>query len=233
MVTVAARLADLTSEMMLTPAAVTAVDRLSPQFLAVTLESDRFRRNAWSPGAKLQFRPVRGTMSLRTYTPVHRDADKGSTRLIAFTHGDGPGSSWFRNVQIGDTCEVFGPRKSIDLTAVAGRAVFIGDESGVGLACALHALGTVVSYVFEAADPAELTEVLAGQGLNGVTVVARGHGPLLTAARAAAGTDPFDLVVTGDAQTVHALRRDSREWPQPPSRVHGKAYWAAGRTGLD
>jgi ferric-chelate reductase (NADPH) len=45
--------------------------------------------------------------------------------------------------------------------------------------------------------------------------------------------DVFDLVVTGDAGTVHNLRRDSRGWPYGPRRVIGKAYWAPGRTGLD
>jgi ferric-chelate reductase (NADPH) len=58
---------------------------------------------------------------------------------------------------------------------------------------------------------------------------------LLEGARQAADAtaDAFDLLVTGDAGTVHNLRRDSRRWPQPPRRVTGKAYWAPGRTGLD
>jgi ferric-chelate reductase (NADPH) len=50
---------------------------------------------------------------------------------------------------------------------------------------------------------------------------------------AGAAADAFDLVVTGDAATVHGVRRDSRQWPRTPRRVTGKAYRATGRTGLD
>jgi ferric-chelate reductase (NADPH) len=40
-------------------------------------------------------------------------------------------------------------------------------------------------------------------------------------------------VVTGNAATVHAIRRDSRDWPRRPGEIKGKAYWAEGRAGLD
>ena len=75
------------------------------------------------------------------------------------------------------------------------------------------------------------------QFADGCQVVARtpDRSELLEhARRSAEGTaDVFDLVVTGDAGTVHSLRRDSRGWPHGPRRVVGKAYWAPGRTGLD
>jgi ferric-chelate reductase (NADPH) len=87
-----------------------------------------------------------------------------------------------------------------------------------------------VSHVFEARDPAVLTEVLAGLGINAQVVEKTAdRAELLSLARETAGS----LVVTGDAATVHAVRRDSRTWPHPPRDVKGKAYWAEGRTGLD
>jgi NADPH-dependent ferric siderophore reductase len=230
------RLADLASGAMLDTATVTGIRRLSPDFVWVELSAEAFRKATWVPGAKLQLRPRRGSMSLRTYTPVAWDAARGATELIAFTHGDGPASQWFGDVAVGQAAEVFGPRRSIDLRHPDGGVVFVGDESSVALACALRTVTEHVSHVFEARDPAGLVGVLAGLGLaERVAVVAKtaDRAELLGRARDAAAEAPYTLVVTGDAATVHAGRRASRGWPRTPVQVKGKAYWAEGRTGLD
>lgn len=225
------RLADLASGVMLTSAQVTGISHLSAQFMRLELQNDAFREASWTPGAKLQFRPARGTLGLRTYTPIDWDKTRGVTRLIAFTHGEGPAANWLRTVTVGDGCEVFGPRRSIDLRGLSGRVTFVGDESSVGLACALRTVTSDARYVFEAADPGELAAVLTDLGFTGqCTVVEREK--LLQEARVPA-TAPFDLVISGDAATVHAVRRDIRQWPQRPKSIKAKAYWAKGRTGLD
>jgi NADPH-dependent ferric siderophore reductase len=232
----AERLVDFASGAMLDTARVTGLSRLSPEFMRVDLSAEKFRTATWVPGAKLQFRPRRGSMSLRTYTPVSWDTNRGVTELIAFTHGDGPGAQWLRRVTIGDTCEVFGPRRSLDLRDPASPIVFIGDESSVALACALQTVTSDVSHVFEARDPATLTGVLAGLGITErVAVVAKTPDRIELLRRASEGAAGASctLVVTGDAATVHAVRRDSRGWPRKPGQVKGKAYWAEGRTGLD
>ncbi|WP_328457641.1 siderophore-interacting protein [Amycolatopsis sp. NBC_00438] len=225
------RLADLAGGMMLDTARVTGVSRLPADFVRVELAAEAFRKATWVPGAKLQFRPRRGTLGLRTYTPISWDAERGVTELLGFTHGDGPAARWLRQVAAGDTCEVFGPRRSLDLSAPHGSVVFVGDESSVALACALRTVTGDVTHVFEARDPAGLTEVLAGLGIDAQVVgKTADRAELLSRARTAG---PGRLVVTGDAATVHAVRRDSRTWPHAPGTVTGKAYWAEGRTGLD
>ena len=231
-------LADLASSAVLRTARVGNVIRPTPDFVRVELQADAFRGTDWTPGAKLQMRPRRGTLLFRTYTPTRWDPDRGVTELVAFTHGEGPGADWFRSVTVGDVCEVFGPRRSIELSRLSGPVVFVGDESSVGLACALRAVTSRVSYVFEASDPDGLRKVLGDLRIaEGCTVVARtsDRSELVERARRAADAtaDSFDLVVTGDAGTVHGLRRVSRQWPHTPRRVTGKAYWAPGRTGLD
>jgi ferric-chelate reductase (NADPH) len=230
-------LADLASNAMLRTTRVTNVNHLTPEFVQVELQADAFRGGAWTPGAKLQMRPRRGTLLFRTYTPTRWDPDRGVTELIGFTHGEGPAADWFRHVAVDDVCEVFGPRKSIELNRLSERVVFVGDESSVGLACALRTITSRVSYVFEAAEPAALRKALSDLQFAGCQVVARApeRSEVLGHARqtAAATAGVFDLVVTGDAGTVHSVRRDSRHWPQTPRRVVGKAYWAPGRTGLD
>jgi ferric-chelate reductase (NADPH) len=231
-------LADLASTALLRSARVTKLNHLTPEFVQVELQAEAFRGGAWAPGAKLQMRPRRGTLLFRTYTPTRWDPDRGVTELIAFTHGEGPAADWFRQVAVDDVCEVLGPRKSIELNRLSERVVFVGDESSVGLACALRTVTSRVSYVFEATDPAALRKALSDlQFAGGCEVVARTpeRSELLGHARqsADAAADVFDLVVTGDAGAVHSLRRDSRRWPHAPRRVIGKAYWAKGRTGLD
>ncbi len=233
------RLADLASGRLLDQALVIGKTPLSDRFVRVELRSERFRSASWTPGAKIQMRPERGTLAMRTYTPTVWDTAEGTTALIAFTHGDGPASAWFERAATGDVCELFGPRRSLDLSGTAAKVVFVGDESSVGLAGALHTTKTEgVTHILEADAPAELTTVLTALGITqNVTVVSKtpGREELLSAARDAAGADeaPYDLVVTGDAATVHLTRRAAREWHPRPARVLGKAYWAEGRTGLD
>jgi ferric-chelate reductase (NADPH) len=231
-------LADLASNALLRTTQVTNVVQLNQEFVRIEIRSDAFRGAAWSPGAELQLRPRRGTLLFRTYTPISWDRDRGATELIAFTHGEGPAADWFRQVKVDDGCEVLGPRKSIELSRLTVPVVFVGDESSVGLACALRTLNSHVIYVFEAADPDGLRKVLSELTFGDDTdVVAKtpDRSELLGHARRAADASgaAYELVVTGDAGTVHTLRRDSRQWQQRPRRVVGKAYWAPGRTGLD
>jgi ferric-chelate reductase (NADPH) len=237
MAKMAGLLADLASDAMLKSARVTDISRFSSRFLTVELQAEAFRSVTWTPGAKLQFRPRRGTLGMRTYTPIEWDDALGVTRLIAFTHGDGPAADWFRRVAVGDTCEVLGPRRSIDLRGLTGPVVFVGDESSVGLACALRTVTSDVRHVFEATDPTELTALLTELGFAEKCVVSRSDDRALLIRRAQdiAGEsgEPFDLLLSGDAATIHLVRRNARGWPHGPRSTKAKAYWARGRTGLD
>lgn len=232
----ATRLADLAGDALLSVSEVEHVERIAPDLVRVGLRSEAFRGARWTPGAKIQMRPRRGALQLRTYTPVRWDADDGRTELVAFTHGDGPASAWFDRVRPDDPCELLGPRRSIDLPALTGPVVAVGDESSVALACALRTVHPDAVTVFEAADPDALSAALPGLGLGTAVVVRRtaDRAALIENARAAvAGTPGGDLLVTGDAATLHTLRRTARQWEVPPRRVTGRAYWAAGRAGLD
>jgi len=227
------RLADVAVAALLSQATVVRVDRLSAHFLRVGLAAPAFRRTESAPGGKLQLRPRPGNLTFRTYTPTRWDSEQGETEIVAYTHGDGPAADWFREVAVGDPCSVFGPRKSIDLATATGRVVFLGDETSIGLACALRTVNPEVTHVFEARDPVETTAVLDRLGLAGDSTVVADRPALLERAARLSGDTPYDLVVTGDAATVHAVRRAVRDWSVPPRSVKGKAYWAEGRTGLD
>lgn len=233
MPTLSERLVDFAGSAFLHTADVTVAEPCAPGFIRVELRADAFRGADWVPGAKVQIRTQRGTLKLRTYTPIRWDGD--TTEFIACTHADGPAAAWFRNVAAGVSCDVLGPRKSMDLRGLK-RVVFVGDESSIALAIALSGVTSRVKHIFEASDPRAVSAMLTSRGLaQSSIVVARtaGSQPLLAHARAAVPNEPFDLVVTGNARTVHQVRRDARNWPRLPGEIKGKAYWAEGRTGLD
>ena len=233
------RLADTALGIFLTTGRVTAVERPTANFTRVDLAADGFRSASWVPGNKLQLRPQSGTFGLRTYTPTPWDPTVGTTSILAYAHGEGPGAEWFRTVASGDPCEVFGPRRSLDLGGLAHPTLFVGDETSIGLAVALAATspGLGVTHVLEAHDVAETREVLSWVGLE-ATVVAKADGTaaLLEAVEGAVagyGASGYDVVLSGDAATVAAVRRRLRDLDRPPTASRVKAYWAEGRTGLD
>lgn len=229
--------ADRASSLFLRSATVSGVRRVSDRFLEIDLEAESFVGASWVPGQKLQIRPAKGSFATRTYTPIRWDEVTGATRIVAFTHGDGPGARWCRSAQVGQECEVFGPRKSIDLTELSGPVVFAGDETSVGLALALGTVPRIspVRHLFESTAPDELTEVLRGTGLlETATVLTKSEGGFLAELRELVpASDPFDLVLTGDTATIAAVRRDVKTWARKPSTTKAKGYWAEGRTGLD
>lgn len=232
-------LSDLISDVVFTPVHVVEAERISSRFTRVRLAGRAFERGNWTPGAKLQLRTQPGTMTLRTYTPVapFDSSTKTSADLIAYHHGDGPGAHWFDRASTGLQCEVFGPSRSLDLSDSNGEALFIGDETSVALAMALRNVNPGSRLVFEATAPKELSSLLSGLGLStDVEVVEKSdhRGGLLEHARetVVAYGGQFDIVVSGDAATVNAVRRATRHWTETKPRIKARAYWARGRTGL-
>jgi NADPH-dependent ferric siderophore reductase len=230
------------------PARVAAVETLSPHFRLVDLEGEALRNVAWRAGQKVQVSMGSG-MIARTYTPMSWDAGNGRTRLLTFAHGDGPGSRWARDLSEGDTCQFFGPRRSLDLSSpnLAGPSlagleqpvVLFGDETSFGLAAALRecpqAHGAI--HVFEISDVAESRPVLEAIGLGQATLIERIAGD---AHLAAAETEVLHLaaramhfVLTGKASSIQRVSRALKAAGVGSSRVKTKAYWAQGKIGLD
>ncbi|MBA0047320.1 siderophore-interacting protein [Mycobacteroides sp. LB1] len=237
MTPLASRLSDLVSDVLFTTARISEVSELSTCFVKVRLASEAFRRTQWIPGDKLQIRPQRGSLRMRAYTPINWDRRAGSTDLIAFRHGDGPGARWFEDAAVGTDCDVFGPSRSLDLSDVAPSAVFVGDETSVALAHALHSVNPADRYLYETTDPSALMAVLTALGLaENVKVMDKSdnHDALLQLIIESVQSpgEPSDLIVSGDAATVSAVRRGARRWGDYRPQIKARAYWAHGRTGL-
>lgn len=219
------------------PARIAEVETLSPRFRSIELEGDALKGVAWTIGQKIQVAMGTG-LSARTYTPMWWDPEKGRTRLLAFAHGNGPGSRWVGGLRQGDICWFFGPRRSLDLSARKAPTVLFGDETSFGVASALHGgpqLDGAV-YVFEASDATEADSVLAAIGLGSATLIVRSaddaHLPAVEAEllRFAASSH---FVLTGKASSIQRTSRALKAAGVAASRMSTKAYWAPGKTGLD
>jgi NADPH-dependent ferric siderophore reductase len=237
MVSGKAWLGSMFGRFMFREARVAEVTDLSPRFRRLVLTGGALRDTSWTPGDKLQlFLPGTG---MRTYTPMTWDAERGVTELLVYVHGESPGVSWGRKVVAGDSCQLFGPRRSIDAGAIEGDCVLFGDETSFAVAYALRrARRGPLACLFEVSRPGESAEVLRALGLEGAETVGRmaddAHVPVLFDHLRAMlrGRATAQLVMTGKAQSIQALRARLRaEGLSRSGKV--KAYWSEGNTGLD
>lgn len=214
------------------PARVVEIENIGPYRL-VTLGGDALRNASWTAGDKIQIQL--GGWVQRTYTPLDWDADNGRLRILIFLHADGPGTQWARALRQGDSCVVFGPRKSVRLAEPQPSLIFFGDETSVGLAAAL----TPAEILLEMNAPAASAGVLAMLGLQHAQLCARhrddahiaGLGNQLLAMLQA--QPEAEIVLTGKASTIQHLARLLRRQPGPAALRHSKAYWATGKSGMD
>ena len=220
-------------------ATVTAVSEPGPHFRAFTLSGDALRGVTFGPGDKVQF--FIGDDGMRTYTPVRWDSARGTADFLAYLHGTTPGARWARELREGDACQLFGPRSSLPLTEYTGPVLLVGDETSLAVAQSLAlARGgdPGLAFLFEVSSASEVGALLPSLGLDAATVIERrpgaAHlGELADAIAARLRSHPSSrLVMTGQAQSIQALRAQLGERGQKPSGKN-KAYWSVGRVGLD
>lgn len=175
----------------------------------------------------------------RTYTPIEWDDAAGRTRILGYAHGDGPGSSWVRRLEPGNECDIFGPRRSLDVGGAAVPLVVLGDETSIGLAHALlHQDRTrTIACRFEVNDIAASRSVVVCLGLEDAVPFARrdddAHLEELEASLPSFAAAGATFVLTGKASTVQRPRQTLKRQAVPAARIVAKAYWAPGKTGLD
>lgn len=218
-------------------ARVAAIQTLSPQIRLIDLEGDGLKDVDWAAGQKIQVAMGTG-LTARTYTPISWDAERGATRILAFSHGDGPGSRWASGLREGDSCQFLGPRRSLDLSAIDERVVLFGDETSLGLLAGLS--GTLwggLTCVLEVSHVEETRRVLDALGHADATLIERSadDAHLATAAdtvsRFVAGRAHF--VLTGKASSIQHISRALKAQGVAAARLKAKAYWAPGKTGMD
>lgn len=221
-------------------ASVREVRPIAGDFRLITLAGEALRGAAWVPGQKVQL--LLGGWVQRTYTPLAWDAANGTTQLLAFAHGDAPGSNWTRQAEVAQPCAVFGPRSSLDLNALPRPGLIFGDETSFGLAHALRytPAGTAgVEIVLEVSSLAAARDALDAVGVTGAHLVERrpddAHLAEVDAliARSSEAQALQGWVLSGKAPSIQTLLQRLRRRGVARGRIQSKAYWAPGKTGLD
>ncbi|WCM28404.1 siderophore-interacting protein [Sphingomonas sp. QA11] len=219
-------------------ATVTAVEPLSPRFRLIDLEGEAFRHVAWTAGDKIQV-ILGGLLTARTFTPMSWDARQGRTRLLVWSHGEGPGTEWATGLAPGDACQFFGPRRSLDAGDPATPLVVFGDETSFGLAAALAGRSGAEPprLFFEVSEPDECRHVLRRIGGEEAMLAQRtkddAHLEAMALQLAALDTGASLYVVTGRAPAIRRIVTILKAGGVPSSRLRTKAYWAPGKVGLD
>lgn len=215
------------------------IEDVGSAFRIVTLGGEALRGISWTPGDKIQIQL--GGWVQRTYTPMDWDAENGRTRILIYLHADAPGTRWARTLRKGDTCVVFGPRKSIDRARLRSPVILLGDETSLGLATALfnHVSAPAAQMLFEVSALAETQPVVEQLRLNDAQLCARlendGHFAELETRMSAflQMHATADIVLTGKATSIQHITRLLRQRDIGADRRQSKAYWAPGKAGLD
>lgn len=213
-------------------AVITAHQALAPGLFMISVQGQALEGLSWSPGDKLQIKVGPG-MTNRTYTPIDWNPETGETRFVAHALAHGPGSEWVRHARVGQSVSVMGPRRSLDLSASpAATGVLVGDETSISLAAAWRP----ARIVLEVDRPEHIHALLRTWHLQAELVARQSddaHLPALSALVLAGAEAASRYVLTGRARTIQSLLPTLRADGVPRNRLLSKAYWAAGKTGLD
>lgn len=212
---------------------VTAVREHGTRFRSFELAGEALRGVAFRAGDKAQLLLPDGP---RTYTPFAFDAQRGTMQLLAYMHGESPGSEWVRELTVGTRVSVCGPSSSLPLTEVDGPVVLFGDETSLALAIALaqhRGPRTRMNAVFEVASRADAEAVLADFEYMPHTLVERreddSHLDRVGSELRRVIAPASHLVLTGRAQSIRAVRSSFKSQPVPASSRDAVAYWSMGR----
>lgn len=218
-------------------AMVSRCEDLGNKLRLISLEGPQLRGVEWQPGQKVQI-AFGASFMTRTYTPIEWDAGAGRTRILAYAHGDAPGSRWTSNATPGDRCDLLGPRSSLDVGQVPSSPLALfGDETSLALGYALRSGGHSLSCFFEVTDVVEVRQAVDRVGLFEVELFGREqddtHLAAMEARLASLADGGAAFVLTGRAPAIQRWRQTLRRLDVPSSRVITKAYWSPGKTGLD
>lgn len=174
----------------------------------------------------------------RTYTPFDIGRGAEAFSLLFYLHGDTPGAAFARGIVVGQTLRVLGPGRSIPLESLALPVALFGDETSLGIACSVYALGGSVARStahLEVSSIESARAACAALGLSEEALIERdandGHLEEVARRLSASTRDGGTIVLTGRASSIQKLRVLLRTGSRRSQSV--KAYWADGKRGLD
>jgi ferric-chelate reductase (NADPH) len=217
---------------------IAEVNEVSQNFRLIDIEAEAFKTLKLNPGEKVQINT--GDWNLRTYTPLSINPEMGRLGILAYIHGNGPGSRWAANARAGDLCQFLGPRSSLKLEVDERPLVLFGDETTIAVATNLKRRlrgRQPIKVVFEASTPEEVSAIVRDVGLEDATVVpkAMDGSVSIEALRTVvdAASKPCHLILTGRAQSIQQVRGRLKSFGFPMGQITTKVYWSEDSSGLD
>ena len=224
-------------------AKVVAVRDLGPSVKQIHLAHDAARQLAGIPGNDVMIRLADslGGFVRRRYSVRDVSDDEMSFSLWVTTGHSGVGSTWAREVAVGDYVDVVGPRGKIPVAHEAQWHLFIGDLSGLGAFCrmaeSLTAPG-VAQFVIEVDDPADVHFARLPEGVSARTsFVQRGDrslgdpSALLSAlSTVTLGAGDGHAYLFGEMSTSQVIRRELLDRGLADEQISLKSFWRAGRS---
>ena len=215
---------------------VTHMEHISPCLRLVRLQGDGINKLSWSPGDKIK---LHIESKMRSYTPSAINFQEQWMEVIIFLNGYGVASEWARNVHIGDETGFVGPSHSIPLpNFLPNKVLFLGDETTLGLACALFTdlpQTTSIEGAIEMGDQdksalstlnlsldAALRTALHGEALyTWLThwIKREAHIPFLH-------DDQAIIWLSGEAETVLTIKQRLVDIGISPHQFYSKPYWS-------
>jgi NADPH-dependent ferric siderophore reductase len=212
----------------LAPAIVTEVEDLSPRLRRIRLKGETLRGLKWKPGQKVK---IQAGPKLRSYTPARVDTSEGWMDIVFFLHGNGEASAWASAASEGQQTGFVGPASSMPLVdSTPVWALFLGDETTIGLAAALleSLPGSVdIDGVIEL-DESDCGALRAFGLPLGVALRKGPHGQALLDWLEDTELPSGDGVVwlSGEAETVRALKTVLLDRGMERSQLKIKPYWS-------
>lgn len=234
------RLEGAIARLFMKSATVSECQVLSEQFRLVTLRDPALQGVKWTPGQKVQV--ALGGWTNRTYTPLCWNTEEGRTQLLLFLHGDTPGAGWGRALKVGDSCTLFGPRDSLDLSTLGRPALLLGDETSFALAHSLRSTlqgSKDVRFVFEVSSQEVSKSVLQHLDIADAELIERkpgdAHMSIIEEIIAASYQDKTakSFALSGKATSIQRVSKRLRALGVPRSQIKTRAYWSPGKVGLD
>lgn len=222
----------------LTQTKISKIERLTNGFVLIEMTGRKLKESKWIPGGKVQVDV--GNFTYRTFTPISVDKVEGKLSFICYQQNHGPASHWINALKVGDPCEVFGPRDSLDFSTLEGDAILFGDETSFGISKVLLNKVEKKSHLFLELTSAEVgKEALDRLGVTGQRIIERSLDGSHLQQLSQEIVDRLSQIpdakifLTGRASSIQQVRTYLKNSGIPTNKLKVRAYWADGKVGLD
>jgi NADPH-dependent ferric siderophore reductase len=212
---------------------VSAIERLSPGFVAVTFRGDAladFTSLGFDDHVKLMFGEPGDGQVRRDYTPRRFSREARALTIEFALHGAGAASDWARTATVGQRLLVGGPRGSMIVPLALGWHLLVGDATALpAISRRLEELpaGSRV-FVFVLADEADRRALASGAQVeahwasSGEALLAALEGLALPAAESGFAWGG------GEASLMARVRQLLADKGVPKQHMRVSAYWKQG-----